>query len=174
VKEDDPLYAVSMLLASHMLLVSGLADSEAEACEKLKRAITSGEGLRRLSAMLKALGGDTACIDNPELLCKVNKKLPVTLTGEGYIHAMNAERIGIAAQMLGAGREKKGDPIDYAVGLVMHKRMGARIEKGEPIATFYVNSEERLSEAIAMFQSAFELSKEPPAHAPMVYDVITA
>lgn len=173
VKEDDPLYAVSMLLASHMLLVSGLANSEAEAREKLKQAITSGAGLRRLSDMLKALGGDTACIDDPELLCKVSRKIPVTLSGEGYIHAMNAERIGIAAQMLGAGREKKGDPIDYAVGLVMHKRMGARIERGEPIATFYVNSEERLSESIAMFQSAFELSKEPPAHAPMVYDVIT-
>lgn len=174
IPESDPLYAVCMLLASHMLMVSGLAENEAEAKEKLTRALVSGEGLKRLEGMLKALGGDTACIKDPDVLCSVKRKLPVTLFDEGYIHAMHAERIGIAAQILGAGREQKGDPIDYAVGLVMHKRTGDRVEKGESVATFYVNAEERLEEALEVFRSAFVLGTEKPAHAPMVYDVITA
>ncbi|MCE5236314.1 MAG: thymidine phosphorylase [Clostridiaceae bacterium] len=173
IEESYPLYEVCMLLASHMLMVSGLAPTEAYARERLKHALASGEGLRRLKCMIEALGGDTAYIDAPELLCQVERKLSVTLEGEGYISAMDAERIGIAAQMLGAGREKKTDPIDHAVGLVMHKRMGNRVEKGEPVATFYVNGAERLDEALAMFKSAFRLSAVKPPHAPMVYDVIT-
>ncbi len=173
IPETDPLYAVCMLLASHMLMVSGLAKTEEEARDKLTRALLSGEGLKRLESMLKALGGDTACIADPDLLCRVEKKLPVALHGSGYIHSMHAERIGIAAQMLGAGRERKEDPIDYAVGLVMQKRMGDYVQENEPVATFYVNSEERLEEAAAMFRSAFELGSEKPPHAPMVYDVIT-
>lgn len=174
VPETDPLYGVCMLLASHMLLLSNLAEDEQKAREMLRRALVSGEGLRRLSGMLEALGGDTACVENPELLCKVRKKIPVSLDRAGYIHAMQAERIGIAAQMLGAGREKKGDPIDHAVGLVMHKRTGEYLGENEPVATFYVNAEERLAEAIDVFQSAFAIGPEKPAHAPMVYEVITA
>lgn len=174
IPESDPLYVVCMLLASHMLIVSGLAKTEADAKEQLSRALVSGEGLKRLEGMVKALGGDTACIKDPDVLCQVRRKLPVTLLGEGYIHAMHAERIGIAAQILGAGREKKGDPIDYAVGLVMHKRMGDRVEKDESVATFYINAEDRLEEALEVFRSAFVLGTEKPAHSLMVYDVITA
>ena len=78
IPESDPLYEVSMLLAAHMLLLAGLAADEAEAREKLRRALQSGAGLEKLSMMLLALGGDVACIHAPDMLCAVREKLPVT------------------------------------------------------------------------------------------------
>ena len=172
IPSGDPLYEVSMLLASHMLLLSGLAKNEAEARAKLTQALTSGAGLQKLGAMLRALGGDVRCIEDPDSLCIVEKKIPVALRAAGYIAAMRAEEIGVAAQLLGAGRATKEDHIDPAVGLVMHKRQGMHVAADEPVATLYVNDPAHVEEAAALVRAAFTLSQEPPASMPMVYDVI--
>lgn len=169
----DPLYEVSMLLASQMLLLAGLAADETEAHAKLSRALESGAGLNKLRAMLAALGGDVRCIEKTDLLCTVREKIPVTLGRSGYISAMRAEQIGVAAQLLGAGRATKADRIDPAVGLVMHKRQGMYAAGDEPIATLYVNDSAHAEEAAALLRSALTLSEEAPGHAPMVYDVIS-
>ncbi len=173
IPSGDPLYEVSMLLASHMLLLSGLAKNEAEARAKLTQALTSGAGLQKLGAMLRALGGDVRCIEDPDSLCIVEKKIPVALGAAGYIAAMRAEEIGVAAQLLGAGRATKEDHIDPAVGLVMHKRQGMHVAADEPVATLYVNDPAHVEEAAALVRAAFTLSQEPPASMPMVYDVIS-
>ena len=169
----DPLYEVSMLLASQMLLLAGLAADETEAHAKLSRALESGAGLNKLRAMLAALGGDVRCIEEPDLLCTVREKISVTLGRSGYISAMRAEQIGVAAQLLGAGRATKADRIDPAVGLVMHKRQGMYAAGDEPVATLYVNDSAHVEEAAALLRSALTLSEEAPGHAPMVYDVIS-
>lgn len=169
----DPLREVSMLLASHMLLLAGLAKDEAEARAKLSHALESGAGLAKLRAMLAALGGDVRCIEEPDVLCAVREKIPVTLGRAGYVSAIRAEQIGIAAQLLGAGRATKTDRIDPAVGLVMHKRQGAFVAVGESVATLYVNDPAHAEEAAAMVRGALALSEEAPAPAPMVYDVIS-
>lgn len=173
IPSGDPLYEVSMLLASHMLLLSGLAKNEAETRAKLTQALTSGAGLQKLGAMLRALGGDVRCIEDPDSLCIVEKKIPVALGAAGYIAAMRAEEIGVAAQLLGAGRATKEDHIDPAVGLVMHKRQGMHVAADEPVATLYVNDPAHVEEAAALVRAAFTLSQEPPASMPMVYDVIS-
>ena len=169
----DPLYEVSMLLASQMLLLAGLAADETEAHAKLSHALESGAGLNKLRAMLATLGGDVRCIEEPDLLCTVREKIPVTLGRSGYISAMRAEQIGVAAQLLGAGRATKADHIDPAVGLVMHKRQGMYAAGDEPVATLYVNDPAHAEEAAALLRSALTLSEEAPGHAPMVYDVIS-
>lgn len=169
----DPLREVSMLLAPHMLLLAGLAKDEAEARAKLSHALESGAGLAKLRAMLAALGGDVRCIEEPDVLCAVREKIPVTLGRAGYVSAIRAEQIGIAAQLLGAGRATKTDRIDPAVGLVMHKRQGAFVAVGESVATLYVNDPAHAEEAAAMVRGALTLSEEAPAPAPMVYDVIS-
>lgn len=169
----DPLYEVSMLLASQMLLLAGLAADETEAHAKLSRALESCAGLNKLRAMLATLGGDVRCIEEPDLLCTVREKIPVTLGRSGYISAMRAEQIGVAAQLLGAGRATKADRIDPAVGLVMHKRQGMYAAGDEPVATLYVNDPAHVEEAAALLRSALTLSEEAPGHVPMVYDVIS-
>ena len=173
IPSGDPLYEVSMLLASHMLLLSGLAKDEAGARAKLTQALASGAGLQKLGAMLRALGGDVRCIEDPDSLCIVEKRIPVALGAAGYIAAMRAEEIGVAAQLLGAGRATKEDRIDPAVGLVMHKRQGMHVAADEPVATLYVNDPAHVEEAAALVRAAFTLSQEPSASMPMVYDVIS-
>ena len=169
---DDPLYEVCMLLASKMLLLAGLAENDSDARTKLKTALDSGAGLAKLEAMLEAMGGDTACIKRPELLCRVKRKLDVFPAGAGYVADMDAVSIGVAAQLLGAGRAKKEDAIDPAVGLVMRKRRGERIRRDEPLATLYVNDSARLSEAAAKLRAAVAISKTPPVRIPMIHEVI--
>ncbi|MBQ6703617.1 MAG: pyrimidine-nucleoside phosphorylase [Clostridia bacterium] len=174
VSESDPLYQVCMLLASNMLMVSGLAEDAAEAEAKLTAALKEGRGLAKLQAMLTALGAEDAgyVIAHPESLCRVRQKIEVTLEGEGYIYAMHAADIGSAAQMLGAGRAEKTDVIDPAVGLVMHRRMGDYVAAGEPIATMYVNDQSRLEAAMAVLRGAVELGPEKPASSPMIHGIV--
>jgi len=175
ISENDPLYQVCMLLASNMLMVSGIVKDEDEAADKLRAALKSGAGLKKLEEMLTALGATDApgCIADPESLCRVRRKAPVTLDEGGYILSMKAADIGSAAQLLGAGRATKADVIDPAVGLVMHKRQGDRIEPGEALATLYVNDEANLNEAISRLRGAVTLGQEQPQRSPMVHGIVS-
>jgi thymidine phosphorylase len=125
--------------------------------------------------MVEAEGGDPFYINSEkiDLLCRVKRKVAVYPEYEGYICGMNAEGIGTAAQMIGAGREKKEDTIDHAVGLIMHKRLGDAVSMNEPICTFYVNDETRLDDAVALLKKSVSISGEQPVRTPMVYEVIS-
>ena len=171
---EDPLYQVCMLLAGHMLMLGGLAKDQAEAEAKLTHALRSGAGFAKLQAMVCALGAKPGCLEDMDALCKTRRLVPVALEGSGYIANMAAAQIGTAAQLLGAGRAKKTDVIDPAVGLIMHKRRGDYLKAGEPLATLYVNDETRLAEAMDTLRGAITLSKEPPEAVPMVYEVVGA
>ena len=172
----DPLYEVCMLLGVHMMRVSKLAETEVEAREKLESALHSGAGLNKLCQMIAAEGGDASYIslDRIDELCRVKTILNVYPKRAGYISSMNAERIGTAAQILGAGRATKEESIDPAVGLVMKKRLGDFIRADEPLCVMYVNDESKVNAALEMFHSAFEYSDAKPEYRPMVYDVVRA
>ncbi|MCL2672057.1 MAG: pyrimidine-nucleoside phosphorylase [Clostridiales bacterium] len=174
VAETDPLYEVCMLLATNMLLLGKVAGDEKEAREMLANAMRSGAGLQKLQQMVAAQGGEAAYITPERIdeLCQVQRKIPVYPRRTGYITGMRAERIGTAAQMLGAGRETKADIIDPAVGLMMHVRLGARVTCDTALCTLYVNDEKRLAEATEMFLSAIEIGEEKPDYVPMVHDII--
>lgn len=174
VPEGDALYEVCMLLGTQMLLLSKLAASDSEARGMLKHAIESRAGLNRLRAMIHELGGDDKLLtsDGMDKLCNVRKMVPVPAKQGGYVVGMQAELIGRAAQVLGAGRATKEDKIDPAVGLVMHKRVGDRIGQGEAICTLYVNDETNLQDAFDTMLEAVCIGEKPDRVAPMVYAVI--
>lgn len=174
VPEDDALYEVCMLLGTQMLRLSKLASSDEEARKKLQTALASGEGLKKLRAMIHALGGDETLLTpaGMDTLCKVKRTLAVSAEQSGYVRGMQAELIGRAAQVLGAGRATKADDIDPAVGLLMHKRVGDKIEQGEAICTLYVNDEANLDDAIATMRAAMEIGEKPESVSPMVYKVV--
>ena len=175
VPEGDALYEVCMLLGSQMLLLSKLAKTDDEARIMLKHAIDSGAGLNKLRAMIHELGGDETLltIDGMDSLCKVRREVPVLAKSGGYVIRMEAELIGRTAQILGAGRATKEDMIDPAVGLIMHKRVGDKIEQGEAVCTLYVNDETNLDDAITTMLVAVTIGKKPDAVVPMVYAVIS-
>lgn len=171
----DPLYEVCMLLASHMLQLSGIAKEEGAARAKLEEALRSGAALSKLREMVRAQGGDDSYIDLNKIdeLCRVKQHVPVYLETEGRIGRMDAARIGLAAQLLGAGRAKKEDSIDHAVGLVMHKRLGDVVTTKEPVCTLYVNDSSRVAEVIALLKEAIVVDGTAgDINAQMVYAVV--
>ena len=172
---SDPLADVCLLLGSHMLIMCGKADNEADAREKLIGAIRDGSGLAKLRQMVEAEGGDPSYIDLEKIdrLCQVKRMIPVYPDCDGYICEMNAEGIGTAAQLLGAGREQKEDEIDHAVGLIMHKRLGDPVSMEEPFCTLYVNSESGLGDAVALLKKSVHIGAERPEKTPIVYKVIS-
>jgi len=174
VPEGDALYEVCMLLGTQMLRLSKLAQTDEEAREKLKTAIDSGAGLQKLRAMIHELGGDESLLTpgGMDSLCKVKQLVPVSAEHGGYVRGMQAELIGRAAQVLGAGRATKADIIDPAVGLVMHKRVGDPVRQGEAICTLYVNEDKALSDAVETMRQAVEIGEKPEQVAPMVYGVV--
>ena len=174
VPDEEPLVQVSLLLGAHMLLLSNLASTEEEGKEKLLQALRSGAGLEKLRQMIAALGGDPAYIDAERIkeLCRVNRLVEVYPLQDGFLAGLEAEKIGIASQMLGAGRAKKEDTIDPAVGLIMHRRVGDQLSTGEPFCTLYVNDETHLEEAVALLHESMTISLEKPASAPLVYAIV--
>ncbi|MEA4913257.1 MAG: thymidine phosphorylase [Christensenella sp.] len=174
VPEGDALYEVCMLLGTQMLLLSNLAKTDEEARSMLKHAIDSGAGLGKLRTMIHELGGDETylTLEGMDKLCAVNKQIPIEAGEAGYVIGMQAELIGRAAQVLGAGRATKEDTIDPAVGLIMHKRVGDKVEKGEAFCTLYVNDETNLADAIATMREAVCIGQKPDEVAPMVYAVV--
>ncbi len=174
--ETDPLYEVNMLLGSHMLLLSDLAKDEAQAREKLQKALRSGAGLQKLREFVQAQGGDASVLDSAgmERLCKVKQKIEIFPEQKGEIINMDAARIGQAAQILGAGRAKKEDVIDPAVGLVMHKRLGDHVDLQTPLCTFYVNDETRVEAATSALRAGVCISEQETGEKvrPLVYEVV--
>ena len=174
VPENEPLVEVSLLLGAHMLMLSDLAATEEEGKEMLLRALRSGAGLKKLRKMIAALGGDPAYIDAEKIkeLCKVRKLVDVFPLQDGFLADLIAEKIGVASQMLGAGRAKKEDIIDPAVGLIMHKRVGDSLSVSEPFCTLFVNDETHLEEAVALLHESMTISAEKPYPSPLVYAIV--
>ena len=175
IPETDPLYEVCILLGVQMLMMGKLAGSEEDARNKLKAAIADGSGLKKLQGMITLEGGDASylTVEGMKKLVAVKQKVDVKASRDGYIHGMQAEEIGTAAQMLGAGRAKKDDIIDPAVGLVMKVRCGAQVKKGDTLCTLYVNDDKNLAEVEKMLQDAIHIAPQKPEPFKMVYGVFT-
>lgn len=172
---EDPLFRVCMTLGTQMLEMAGIASGSAEAEKMLMDRIADGSGLAKLRNMIRLQGGDASfvCPEGMEKLVKVKEIIDVRSDKDGYVHALQAEKIGTAAQMLGAGRAKKDDMIDHAVGLVMRVRRGDAVKAGQILYTLYVNDRTMLPDAAALMREAIEIWDEKPAERPMVFGIVT-
>lgn len=169
---DDPLVQVCMVLGTEMLLLAKIADNGETAVNMLTDALVSGRGFQKLREMLEAMGGDVRYVDEPELLVRTSTIKPVYADKAGYIGAIDAKKLGLASCLLGAGRLRKEDPIDPAVGILMKKRCGDRVDENEPFAYLYVNDDEKLDEALDMILEAVAVTDEKPADIPLIYDIL--
>ena len=174
IPETDPLYEVCMILGCAMLELSGITSSEAEGRAKLKQAIESGEGLKRLRRMIELEEGDPSYLSSEGMkqLVQVRERILIPAERDGYVTHMVTDGIGTAAQLLGAGRARKEDSIDPAVGLVMKVRCGQKVKKGDPLAEFYVNSDKYLAEAEMLFRNSIHIEDAYEKPEPMVYGVV--
>lgn len=146
--------------------------SPQEAAHRAEEALDNGAAYRKMQEWIAAQGGDVRCILQPELLPQAACSRAVPAARSGYIAAMDAEQIGVASMLLGAGRAKKGDPIDPAAGICLHKKTGQPVEAGEPLCTLYTNRPETLEAAAAAYTAAITIGAQPPVEQPLIYDTV--
>ncbi|STY70460.1 Pyrimidine-nucleoside phosphorylase [Megamonas hypermegale] len=140
-KGPKDLTELVLTLGSQMVILAGKAKTSEEAKEILLDAIHSGKALAKFKEFLANQGGDASIVDDLTKLPQAKYKIELPAKQSGYISRMVADEIGVASMILGAGRATKEDVIDLAVGLVLHKKVGDKVEEGESILTIYSNRE---------------------------------
>lgn len=131
-----------LTLGSHMVYLAEKANSIEEARNLLEEAIKNGSALEKLKVFLSSQGGDASIVDNPNKLPQAKYQIELESTKDGYVSEIVADAIGTAAMLLGAGRATKESKIDLAVGLVLRKKIGEKVNKGESLVTVFSNSKE--------------------------------
>ncbi len=171
-RAEGALLDVSLQLGAQMLRTAGLADTADEAAACLREKLESGEGLKKLAEMIAAQGGDPRVTEDTDRLPQAERRVAVAAKEGGFIAAMKTSDIGYAAQALGAGRMKKSDAIDPAVGLVMRKRVGDPIEEGETWCELHVNPASDVAAAQNLLDGALTVARQPVAVPNLVHAVI--
>lgn len=171
-KGPDDLLKLCLELGSNMLVIGGRANSVEEAKSILIDNIKSGASINKLAEMVKAQGGNSAQVFNPELLPKASQVIELKSQKTGYVSNINAEHIGIAALLLGAGRETKESTIDYSVGIVLNKKVGDYVNAGDILAYIHANDISRLEESKIRIQEAYTLMDIEPAVRPLIFGMV--
>lgn len=168
---DNDLKEVSTALAAEMISLI-YSVSQSEALQRVNEALESGKAFNKMKEWISAQGGNTACIDNTELFGNAEYSFDVLSEIDGYITAMDTEKIGLTSVILGAGRASKEDSIDFSAGIMIFKKTGDRIRKGEKIASLFTNSKGSVSDAEKMYISALSVSDMKPESKPLIYKII--
>lgn len=161
-----------LVAAAHMLVLGQKAGDESEGRSMAEEALDGGGAWERFTALIAAQGGDVSYVEDPDRLPKASRIETIPAPRGGYLRQINARIVGETAVLLGAGREKKGDPIDHAVGIEIFHNVGDRIEEGQPLFAVHANDEEKLQVARRRLLDAHIWSDSPVEPLPLFYDVI--
>jgi pyrimidine-nucleoside phosphorylase len=157
---DGPADLVQLTRAAgaEMLVRGRKARDTKSALARIDRALADGSGLAKFRELVAAQGGDVTQVDDPSKLPRAPKVETLRAPRTAYVSTIAADEVGIASVRLGAGREKKGDPIDHRTGIVLHAKVGDRVERGEPYADVHVAGKPADADAIEMIRGAFRWS----------------
>ena len=156
-------------VAAHMLVLGEVTDSLTNARALAEKSIADGSALAKFRQLVLAQGGDVSYVDDPEKLPKAELVEVVNAPRNGYLEQVQARAVGEASVALGAGRAKKGDPLDYAVGFVIHHKVGDKVKKGEPLFTVHASDKKKLEEAVAAVSAAHVFADHPVPPLPLFY-----
>ena len=151
-----------MTIGALMLIAGGVASTEQEARSQLEQVIKDGRALDKLAEFVKAQGGDERAVYHPELLAKAAYEEAILTPSEGYVQKIICDEAGIASLILGGGRETKESVIDLSVGIILNKKVGAKVKTGEELATLYANDYEKLKAAKERLLGAYRIGQEKP------------
>jgi pyrimidine-nucleoside phosphorylase len=168
------LEALCLELAGWMLVLGGAAPEADRGRALVAEKLRDGSGLAKFREMVVAQGGDASAIDDPDRLPQAPIRRRVPAPRSGFVTAVDAAGVGLAAMRLGAGRAKKGDTIDAAVGVVVDRPVGGEVQAGDSLATIHARTEEAARRLQADVAGAFTIAGAPPPAQPLVLDVITA
>lgn len=163
---------VSVALAGMMLSLGLENVSHSQGKRMAKKALSSGQAFEKFKEMVQAQGGDIRYVEHPEFFERDAFEGEVLAAEDGFLSGMDTEKIGVAAGLLGAGRETKDSVIDMSAGIYLEKKIGDTVKKGEPIAICYAGTKEKLNRGMAMFESSIRYSKETPRIPKLIVDII--
>ena len=166
------LYELCLELGSHMVAGAGKAQNCAEAKEMLAGTIKDGSALKKLAELVEAQGGNLEAVYDTELLPKASIEYEYRADTEGYVSRIVCDIVGTSAMVLGGGRENKDSVIDLSVGIVLEAKKGAYVHKGDVLARFYANDENKLSDAVKRFADAYVIEDTRPAESRLIKKVI--
>ncbi len=161
-----------LVVASHMLVLGQRAKSLDEARQMAEAVLQDGRALEFFRTLVRQQGGDVSYVDQPDKLPKANLVEPLKAPRSGWLKAVRARVIGETSVDLGAGRAKKGDLIDYGVGIIVHHKVGDRVETSDPLFTIHASDAAHLTQAKERLQTAIEWSDTDCEPLPLFYGVV--
>jgi len=172
----DDLREISIELAARMIYLGKIAPSLEEARQTAEHLLITGAGYKKFKEVIAAQGGNPKVLDQFELLPNATDVREVPCPRTGYISSIDAELVGRASTMIGAGRDKKEDPIDPAVGIILEGKIGQRIEAGTVLCRIYITQStdpDRLEEASELIEDAFRISQQPPDARKVILETVS-
>ncbi|QRG69835.1 pyrimidine-nucleoside phosphorylase [Brevibacillus choshinensis] len=171
-KGPRDLTELALAIGSRMLVLGGLVSDEQEGRARLTEIMATGKAVEKLAEMVEAQGGDKRDVYDTGRLPKATIIHEVVAAEDGYLTAIDAEAVGHASVVLGAGRLTKEMAIDLAVGLVLHKKRGDQVKAGDVLMTIHANQNDLLQSALRELEGAFAFSTQPPTDQPLIYKII--
>jgi pyrimidine-nucleoside phosphorylase len=163
-------YEHCLHLSAHMLVLGQRAKDLDEGRVMAQKSIDNGSALEKFRVLVQAQGGDVSYVDDMSKYARAKYVEVVNAPRSGFISQVHARIVGEASVALGAGRAKKGDPIDHAVGFLIHKKVGDKVEAGESLFEIHANDEAKLAEARTNVLSAYQFSDEFVPPLPLFYE----
>ena len=166
----DDMKELVLKLGMEIVRLAGVAGSTLSAKQTVQRHIADGSALQKLKDLVKAQGGDSSLIDNPDKFPKAKhiRKLPAPK--RGYVHTINASLVTRGVCVLGGGLIKPTDKVDYTVGVSEIKKVGTQVKQGEPLMMIHYNDEAKLEAALGYFKEAYRLAPKRPTPPPLVVE----
>ena len=162
---------VALTIASYMAVLGGAFENRDDARKHFEKIIASGEAIELLKKFVEIQGGNSDVITHPEKLPQAKYHIEVKSDLEGYVASFDSEKIGISAMMLGAGRRKKEDSIDYSAGITLKKKLGTHVNLGDVLCVLHTNLDD-VVEAEKVVRSAFVISAQKPEPVKYIYEII--
>jgi len=164
----DDLAGMVKRFASRVLVLAGRESNEAQALSCVDRALSSGKAIETLGRMIERQGGNRAVVEDYSLLPSVNGREQCLAPRGGFVTRMKAEAIGLASNLLGAGRSKVGEPIDHAVGVILLAKPGMRVERGEPLVEIHHRDGRGVNAALALCSDAVTIEDDAQPPRPVI------
>jgi pyrimidine-nucleoside phosphorylase/thymidine phosphorylase len=169
----EDLTRLSLELAARMIFLAKITPSLEAARELAQEKLLDGSGYRKLKEVIQAQGGNPAVLDRFELLPNATGVREITSPRAGFITGIEAQYIGLASVMIGAGRATKDDVIDPAVGVILEVKVGQRVDAGTVLCRIYYTNEEHLDEAAQLVEDAFRISNHPAEERALILEVVS-
>lgn len=171
-KGPEDLQELCLELGAAMVYLAGKAEDTDKAKTILRELLKNGAALDKLAQMIEAQGGERKVLEDTSLLPQASLKEEILALEDGVVEKLEAEKVGLSAMILGAGREKKEDFIDHSAGVVLQKKIGDTVKKGETLAILHTNNELSLVSAREKILSAYSITKKEVSQLPLIYQTV--